>query len=444
LKIPDDRPIYPISAAQRVLRWSEMFSLEPRKVKENNIISSYLRVPADCDLDALEQAYNDLVRYNDALRLRIFRKGKETLQFIKEIEYMQLPRVPLDGEAAFKAYLATIQQYKITFFSENLVWARLLILGPGDGVLLMRMHHAVTDGYSVRLMFDQLETYYEARRRGEIPEPAQVYSVVKYFELQAAYAKSEQHQADRRYWFHLYTHQRCYSYPAGYRSEFGACDAEKMVIGLEEYTRLLQMARQTGCTLQSLMMTLVAVTTYVVTGRENFTLFSLTHGRLNKSLKNTVGCMMNTVPIFYDLQPDGPVQTQIRDNYSRFLEMLSHGRLPLGEQVPMSYPEAVKHFFNFNPAWLLFSCMEYGDLFAHARYQMDLIRSTNQPHQFYLSMLEIPGEQLDIDLSYQTRKYRPQTIKQLLQAYSAVIGSTLDHPDWTLRQIKQAYEEKKQ
>lgn len=443
MKIADDRKIYPISAAQRILHWSEMFTLEPRKVKENNVISSYMRVPADCDLDALERAFNDLVKYNDALRLRLFRKHRMGLQYIKDFEYTPLQRIQLDGEAAFNTYLAGISQYKISFMSESLVWARLLILGPGDGVLLMRMHHAAIDGYSVRLVLDQLEKYYEANLRGDNPEPDQIYSVVKYFELQEAYAKSDQHRADRKYWFHLYTHQRKYSYPAGYRSEFGACSAEKMTIEHEDYIRLLDLASQMGCTLQALMMTLAAVTTYVVTGKENFNIFSLTHGRLTRDLKKTIGCMMNTVPVFYDLQPDVSVRIQIRENYLLFLENLSHGRLPLGELVPMSYPEAIKHFFNFNPAWLLFSCMEYGDLFAHTRYKMDLVLSNNQPSQFYLSMLEIPGERLDIDLSYQTRKFSPHTIKQLLNNYMYVIGSTLDHPDLTLRQIRQNYEEMK-
>lgn len=444
MKISDDKTIYPISAAQRILHWAEMFSLEPHKVKENNVISSYMRVPVECNLDALEKAFNDLIKYNDALRLRLFRKFRSELQYIKDFEYMSLPRIQLDGEAAFNTYLADIRRFKVTFSSESMVWAQLLILGPGDAVLLMRMHHAIIDGYSLRLIFDQLEKYYEANLRGENPEPEQVFSVVKFFELQQAYAKSEQRRVDRKYWFHLYTHQRHYSYPAGYRSEFGACSADKLVIDHDEYTRLLQLASQLGCTLQALMMTLAAFATYAVTGKENFNIFSLTHGRLTRYLKNTIGCMMNTVPVFYDLQPDVPIKTQIRENYLLFLENLSHGRLPLGELVPMSYPEAIKHFFNFNPAWLLFSCMEYGNLFAHSRYKMDLVLSDNQPSQFYLSMLEVPGERLDFDLSYQTRKYKPQTIKLLLKAYYFIIISTLDHPDWTLRQIRKAYQEAKE
>ena len=436
MKIPSDRQIYPISAAQRVLRWSEMFSLEPLKVKENNIISSYMRVMAECDIDALEKAFNDLVRFNDSLRLRLFRSPKGIRQYIRDFEPQHLPRVSLDGEAAFTAYLEGIYQNKIGMFDQNLVWARLLILGPGDGVLLMRIHHAAIDGYSVRLIFEQLEKYYECARRGENPEPGQIFSVIKYFEMQEAYARSAQHQSDRKYWLHLFTHQRRFSFPAGYRSEHGECSSEKLNIGQDAYFRLQDLARQSSCTLQSLLMTLAAVTTCVVTGKDNFTIFSLTHGRLNKYLKNTVGCMMNTVPVFYDLNMDIPVQSLFRTCYVEFLEMLSHGRLPLGEQVPMSYPEAIKHFFNFNPSWLMFSCMEYGDLFAHASYKMELLRAANQPHQFYLSMFEILGERLELELSYQTRKYKPDTVKMLLSAYSSVIQATIDHPDWTIRQIK--------
>jgi hypothetical protein len=113
--------------------------------------------------------------------------------------------------------------------------------------------------------------------------------------------------------------------------------------------------------------------------------------------------------------------------------------LPLSELVPMSYIEAVKHFFNFNPAWLLFSSMEYGDFSESSKYKMEMLRPVNQPNQFYLTMLDIKNERLDFDLSYQSRKYKPETVKMFLDSYKIIINHAADNPELSINEILVKY-----
>ncbi len=439
MKIPADKRIYPISSAQKTLLWSEIFSLEPKKVKQNNIISFYMRVKKDCDINALEFAYNELIKNNDTLRLRLFRTLRGIKQYIKDFRYTKLERVKADG--GLEVYLKEVNRYLVKFFDESLTWAQLVICGQGDCALVMRVHHAAIDGYSIRLIFEQLEKYYNAYLRDNDMEPEKSYSILKYFDMEERYLKSKQHKADRKFWLNQFIHQRKFSFPAGYRSEFGYCASEIMNIDKGTYSNLIDLAKETNCTLQFLLMTLAAFTTYVVTGKKNFCLFFASHGRINHSLKKTIGCMMNTIPIFYDLKPEMKIRDMLPQYYLMYLEMLSHGRLPLSELVPMSYYEAIKHFFNFNPAWLLFSSMEYGDFSEQSQYDMEMIRPVNQPNQFYLTMLDIGGERIDFDLSYQSRKFKPQTIRNLLKAYSFIIKSSVNHAGWSIGDIKNKYEE---
>lgn len=439
MTIAGKKQVYPISAAQRLLRWSEMFSIEPRKVRENNIISCYIRISSCCNIGALERAFNEVIKNNDSLRLKIFRTIRGIKQLIKDYSYSQLEQIFVDGNTGFEDFLKSLSRYAVTFFDDNLVWAKLVVRAPGDCTLVLRIHHAVIDGYSIRLLLEHLEKYYDCFINGNAPDTSETFSITKYFDLQDKYNNSAQHTADRKYWFHMYTHQHRLSFPAGYRSEFGDCASEKMEVSTDSFNKLLDLASQTDSTLQSLLMTLAAVTTYIVTGKKNFCIFSLTHGRLNQYLKKTIGCMMNTVSVFYNLNPDITIFKLLPDCYITFLDALSHGRLPMGEQIPMSYLEAVKHFFNFNPGWLLFSNMEYGNLFAHSAYEMGIIPPTNQPHQFYLSMLDVTGEKLELELSYQTRKYKPETVRQFLDVYNYVISCAIDNPQFSLEKIRSEY-----
>ena len=72
MQVPVNKTVYPLSSAQSMLLWGEIFSIEPRKAKEENIISFYFQVPHNCDLVALEKTYNKIIEINEALRIRIF------------------------------------------------------------------------------------------------------------------------------------------------------------------------------------------------------------------------------------------------------------------------------------------------------------------------------------------------------------------------------------
>ena len=69
-----EKDIYPLSDSQKLLMWSQVFTLEPKAVKENNILSFYFLIPNNCSLKALERAFNLVVQNNDSLRLKIFRR----------------------------------------------------------------------------------------------------------------------------------------------------------------------------------------------------------------------------------------------------------------------------------------------------------------------------------------------------------------------------------
>ncbi|MDD6394576.1 MAG: condensation domain-containing protein [Firmicutes bacterium] len=431
-----EKQIYPLSKPQELLLWSQIFTFEPKKVKESNIISIYFAVPENCDYKALEKAFNLMLERNDALRLKIFRKGLRFYQYIKEPSYRELPMVKFNSNEEFEEYLKTLPQYKVPMTGDELVWAVLADMGD-CGALVMRFHHACVDGFSMSIIFKQLEDFYTAFAAGEIPpEPKKLYSVTKYFEIENDYMKSEKHENDKKFWKYAFNHQRNYSFPAGKRGRHGDCESQSVVLAENEYEALMNLCHSDEYSLQYLLMSIAALTVYRKTGKDNFCIYSLTHGRTNYVLKQTVGCMMNTVPIFYDIDTSLTIREFFKNQYMVFLDTLSHGSFSMSEQTPLSYKEAIRHKFNFNHAWMLFSAMDYGNMTVKSKYKPCMLGTTNSPFQFYCSVLEVKGEMVKLGLRYQTDKFTHEKIEELLDLFSDTVRKVLENPDAVISTLR--------
>ena len=420
--------------SQTMLLWSQVFTLEPRKVQESNILGFYIRIRGG-DEKALERAFNKLIETNDSLRLRFCRIDfLKIRQFIDDYAYAQLPQKTLNDEQTFESYLRQISKIRLRMFGERLYWAELVRIPDDSIILVMRFHHLIMDGYSISLIYNRIVEAYEAFTNGRSSEPVQ-YSILHGLEQQQKYKKSKRHAEDRKFWMNSFNKQPNYSFPAGKRSEIGACDIQEISLKGQLYLDTIELASRLFCSVQSLIMSAAAFTVYKITKQTNFCIYSLTHGRYDAAARKTIGCMMNTVPVFFNLNPEQTLQSLIQEEYMNFLETLKHGQFSLSEQTPLSYKEPVLHGFNFNHAWLLISAMEYGAAFSNSAFEAKMIPGTNQPYQFYAMILEIPGEQIDIRLRYQTRKFSADQVSCFLQQYADTIRKLTSSPDSRLSEI---------
>ncbi|WP_416972665.1 condensation domain-containing protein [Streptomyces sp. 4F14] len=129
------------------------------------------RLTGQLDRKALEEALRDVVQRHESLRT-VFRNGKgEPHQVVLDIsecavgpEYEEL--------AEEDVYEAMYEASEIPFdlVSDLPLRAWLFALGPQEHVLLISMHHIVSDGWSLEPLTRDLARAYAARRRGAEPD----------------------------------------------------------------------------------------------------------------------------------------------------------------------------------------------------------------------------------------------------------------------------------
>jgi amino acid adenylation domain-containing protein len=162
----------PLSFAQQRL-WL-LDQLEPRNPAYNLATASRLR--GALDAAALARSLSEICRRHESLRTHFELRRDEPVQVIAAAAPLPLPRVDLASlpEAARAREVRRLVREEATtpfdLARGPLVRAALLRLDAAEHVLLLDMHHIVSDGWSVGLLFGELAALYGTTSSGS-PSP---------------------------------------------------------------------------------------------------------------------------------------------------------------------------------------------------------------------------------------------------------------------------------
>ncbi|MFG2675186.1 amino acid adenylation domain-containing protein [Streptomyces sp. NPDC048445] len=156
----------PLSAAQQRLWFLDQ--LEGPSATYN--IPLAVRVRGELDVTALEAAFTDVAGRHESLRTVFGQAEGRTYQRILPADSVrvELPLTTATEETV--AALLTAESERVFDLAGHLPFrARLFSLGTQEYVLLVVMHHIVSDGWSYQPLMRDLSTAYATRSRGERP-----------------------------------------------------------------------------------------------------------------------------------------------------------------------------------------------------------------------------------------------------------------------------------
>lgn len=154
----------PVSFAQQRLWFLDQ--LDPGSASYN--ISRAVRLKGQLNLQALQEALNSIVARHESLRTNFTSIDDEPVQIIAptreiEIQLLDLSGMPQgDRESEARRLASEAARRPFNLAQDHLLRAALYTLDDQDQVLLLVLHHIVSDGWSMGVLFRELETLYEA------------------------------------------------------------------------------------------------------------------------------------------------------------------------------------------------------------------------------------------------------------------------------------------
>lgn len=431
----------PLSFAQQRLWFIDQ--LEPSSATYN--IPLALRILGPLNQDALRWAVQEIVRRQESLRTRFPQRDGIPVQEIEpeaelRIELIDLTEVD-EGKREQEAVKKAAEEGGKPFDLERgpLVRTQLLRLAEQEHVLLVIMHHIISDGWSMEIMLKEFSHLYEARCKGkkspltELPIQYADFSIWQRDWLRGAVLEK---QLD--YWkqrleglqpLELPTDRRR---PALIRQEGASVNFK---VERERLQDLKRLSREQGTTLYMTCLAAWQALLYRYTGQEDIAVGSPIAGRRWVETEGLIGFFVNTLVLRTGVggkQSFAELLQQVREIT---LTAHAHQDLPFEKLVEELAPE------RNSGRTPLFQVM-----FAlHSRPNLELeldeikltpfrVESPTAKFDLLLTLIE-DKEDLEGMLSYRRDLFEADTTQRIIRHYSMLLASSVARPEDAICQL---------
>jgi amino acid adenylation domain-containing protein len=312
-------------------------------------IPTRMGLRGELDRGALVRALDRIVARHEALRTTFAEVDGHPAQRIAPVEasaFRMLDhdlRSHPDAEAELRRLMADEAAAPFDLERGPLIRGRLIRLAADEHVLLVTMHHIVSDGWSMGVLTRELSALYGAFHRGEPdPLPALPIQYADYAAWQRRWVDGELLQAQAEYWTAtLAGAPELLELPADHprpaRQDFAGASAG--VLFSEELTAGLKaLGRRHGATLY---MTLLAGWSAVLgrlAGQDDVVVGTPTANRGRSEIEGLIGFFVNTLALRVDLSGSPSVSQLLQRVKARALGAQHHQDIPFEQVVELVQP----------------------------------------------------------------------------------------------------------
>ncbi|HKG81173.1 MAG TPA: condensation domain-containing protein, partial [Pyrinomonadaceae bacterium] len=441
----------PLSFAQQRL-WL-LDQLEPGSHVYN--MPGAVRIAGALNVVALEKSLNEIVRRHESLRTRFPVVDGEPVQAIDPFAPFKLPVkdlsvLPVLIRETRLAEITTRHSRQIFSLSRGpLLGVVLVRLAMDQHVLLVTMHHIISDGWSLELFFQELSTLFQAfsdEKASPLPELKIQYADFAHWQRQALQGQSLESLLN--YWRRQLggplpiLDLPCDHMPLRLRSFEG--DKETLVLSSSLTNALKEFSRREGVTL---FMTLVAafkVLLYRYSGQEDIIVGTPAANRNQFEAEELIGFFVNTLILRSRVTGSQTFRDLLGRIRETVIDASAHQEMPFEKLVEALHPDrdiSRNPFFQVMVAWQKTPATVVE--FSGVTLTPLEVETSTAKFDLTLNLLEM-SEGLRLNLEYSTDIFEPATVERMVRHLKTLLEHIVADPGQRISQLRLLEEEERQ
>ncbi|BAZ22953.1 non-ribosomal peptide synthase [Kalymmatonema gypsitolerans NIES-4073] len=314
-------------------------------------IPGAIRITGHLDLNAFQQALSEIVRRHKVLRTSFHIVNDTPIQVIHADAIMNInPVVDLQQLEAIERETVVqqqIQQEAITPFdleTAPLIRYRLLQLDAREYVLLLTMHHIVSDGWSMGVLIQELSSLYQAFCAGEkSPLPELRIQYADFAVWQRQWFSGFVRETQLNYWLsQLHDAPKLLQLPTdrprpSVQTYYGA--TQSLTLNTDLMQKLQTLSQESGTTLFMTLLAAFATLLYRYSGQSDILVGTPIANRNRSEIEPLIGFFVNTLVLrtrFEDNPSFEKLLTQVREST---LKAYEHQDVPFEQVVEALQPQ---------------------------------------------------------------------------------------------------------
>lgn len=440
-RLPRDQGL-PLSFAQQRLWFLDQ--LEPESSAYNVPATIVLKGPLH--ITALEQSLQHIVKRHEVLRTTFESvSGKAQLHIHENFE-IALPVLDLskfdEPTRDHKVQVIATQEAQQPFdLSQGpLIRAKLLRTAEEEHVLLLTLHHIVSDGWSRGILFRELGILYESLSAGRSPSlPDLPIQYADFSKWQRDWLQGEVLDKQLSYWRKkLADAPPVLQLPADrawptIQTYNGA--KESIVLSERLACGLKILSRREGVTMFMAVLAAFKTLLYRYTGQTDIIIGTPIAGRNRSETEGLIGFFVNNLTLRSDLSGNPTFRELLARVREVALQAYEHQDLPFEKLVEELHPKRV---LSHSPIFqVFFNQVNFSDeRVSFPGLIINFLKVVNESAKFDLTMdLVDEKESVGISLTYNTDLFDASTIQRMLLQFKSVLEGIVADPDQRLSDL---------
>jgi amino acid adenylation domain-containing protein len=389
----------------------------------------------------LQTAFENLIQRHESLRTTFAQIDGEPCQRISNTISFVMERGNCGEDQIESRIRAFIRPFNLE--EGPLMRVGLLTQSEYDHILLVDMHHIISDGTSQNILIKDFMSLYNGEHPGDLPLQYKDYAE---WQQDSVYQDEVKRQGE--YWMKEYSEipgwlELPCDFPRPLVKETQG-NSIRFRVNESETHALKSLGEKSGTTLFMIVLSLYNILLSKLSNQEDIVIGTSTSGRQHADLEDVIGMLVNTLPVRN--YPEGDL------SFEKFLATVKEKTLKCFDNQFYQYEDLIDELkiernTSRNPlfdVYFLFHNYESSELkipgLSLTHYHHEMHQATK--FDLTLSVDEFNGE-LYFNLAYCLKLFTRETVERFVSYFKNIVSSVIANPSVLLSQIDILPEEEK-
>ncbi|HKT49921.1 MAG TPA: amino acid adenylation domain-containing protein [Candidatus Angelobacter sp.] len=407
-------------------------------------IAARVQLKGELHKNALRQSLKEVVQRHHALRTKIETSEGQPMQIVMTADEWDLQEVDLTNlgprqSRELETLAETEARHPFRLEKGALLRATLVTVGTAEHVLLITMHHIVSDGWSLGLLVEEVSSLYQQIVNGQsmqLPELPVQYT--DYALWQREWMEGDILQEQLGYWCKQLAGIEPLELPLDHERPVMPSYRGGQIIrqfSPELAAGLKNLGRNSDVTLFMVLLAGYQIMLQRYTGRSDLVIGTPVANRTRPELERLIGFFVNMLVLRTSLDPDLAVANLLTRIRGVCLDAYAHQDLPFEKLVEELAPE---RDISRNPLFQVVLALQNAPArILHLQgLEVTVHPANTQSSRFDLTLLMEEAEgALKAGLDYNADIFEPNTVERMLGHFEAVLQGMVDDPHCLIQDL---------
>ncbi len=436
--VPRDGDL-PLSFAQQRLWFLDQ--MEPGNPQYN--IPGAIRLNGTLNIELMKRALNLVVERHENLRT-IFRSSKEG-----KASQVILPHIVLDlpvEDAAGLSENALIKRANLEsakpfdLSKAPLLRAKLFKISDQEHILMIVMHHIISDGWSVNVLVRELSLFYNALVKNEsLPLPPLKIQYADFAAWQRKWLSGSVLETELAFWKKQLEGASFFlELPTDFpRPKMVSHQGKRLVQRIPDalYQKLKQLSKEHEATIFMILLAAFEALLYRYSGQEDFTIGTPVANRNRSEIEPLIGFFVNTLVLRSTISRDRSFRHHLRLVKKTAMDAFDHQDMPFEKLVDALQPERE---MNHTPLFQVMFSMQRSDIqemkLEGLSYTPFAIETETAKFDLNLEIVEHTNRMVAI-FEYKTSLFKEETMQRMMAHFTTLLEAISRDPDQNIAQL---------